>query len=69
MTQYHKFGLNYSQGQLDKLIKAYKNNEAVTIRLTNQNLDLLIKFQRAGVTSLHQIQDLLLVVQTWLDKQ
>ena len=38
MTQLHKISVSLSQGQKQKLARAYKNNEQVTIRLANSAL-------------------------------
>ena len=38
MTQLHKISVSLSQGQKQKLARAYKNNEEVTIRLANSAL-------------------------------
>ena len=38
MTEYFPYGVKLSQGQLEKLSRAYSNNSAVTIRLGNNEL-------------------------------
>ena len=38
MTTYHSYGVSLSQGQRDKLAKAYRTNSAITIRLTVDEL-------------------------------
>ena len=38
MIQLHKISVSLSQGQKQKLARAYKNNEEVTIRLANSAL-------------------------------
>ena len=38
MTTYHSYGVSLSQGQREKLAKAYQTNSAITIRLTNSEL-------------------------------
>ena len=38
MTKYFKTKLNFSDGQLEKLQKAYSSNQAVTLRLKRENL-------------------------------
>ena len=39
MTNYHSHGLNLSNGQRQKLAKAYANNSAITIRLAKNELN------------------------------
>lgn len=38
MTSYHSYGVKLSEGQLEKLSRAYKNNSAITIQLTKNEL-------------------------------
>lgn len=38
MTSYHSYGVSLSDGQKEKLGKAYRNNSAVTIRLSKNEL-------------------------------
>ena len=38
MTTYHSYGVKLSEGQKEKLPKAYKTNSAITIRLTKGEL-------------------------------
>ena len=38
MTKYYSHGVSLSKGQLEKLSRAYNNNSAITIRLTNNEL-------------------------------
>ena len=39
MTTYYSHGVSLSEGQRLRLAKAYKNNSAITIRLTNNELN------------------------------
>jgi len=38
MSQLHQISVNLTQGQKQKLVRAYRNNEGVTIRLANRAL-------------------------------
>ena len=38
MTNYYSYGVSLSQGQKDRLAKAYENNSAITIQLYNNEL-------------------------------
>ena len=38
MTQYYSYGVNLSQGQKTRLVKAIQNNSAITLRLANNEL-------------------------------
>ena len=38
MTTYHSYGVSLSKGQKNKLAKAWRENSAITIRLTNNKL-------------------------------
>jgi len=38
MANYHSYGVSLSNGQLQKLSRAYNNNSAITIRLANNEL-------------------------------
>ena len=38
MTQYFAYGVKLSEGQLEKLSKAYTNNSAITLRLQKSDL-------------------------------
>ena len=38
MTTYHPHGVKLSEGQKKKLAKAYRDNTAITIRLSNDEL-------------------------------
>ena len=38
MTQYFPYGVKLSEGQLEKLSKAYANNSAITLRLEKSDL-------------------------------
>ena len=38
MTQLHKISVSLSQGQREKIMRAYRNNEEVTVRLTKNAL-------------------------------
>ena len=38
MTKYYSYGVSLSKGQLEKLLRAYKNNSAITIRLAKNEL-------------------------------
>jgi len=38
MSKLHKISVHLSQGQKQKLARAYRNNEGVTIRLANSAL-------------------------------
>ena len=38
MTQYFPYGVELSEGQLEKLSKAYANNSAITLRLEKSDL-------------------------------
>ena len=48
MTQLHKISVSLSQGQKQKLARAYKNNEEVTIRQANSALRGNDVFTRAS---------------------
>jgi len=39
MSQLHQISVNLTQGQKQKLARAYRNNEGVTIRLANRALN------------------------------
>lgn len=39
MTTYYSHGVSLSEGQRLRLAKAFKNNSAITIRLTNNELN------------------------------
>ena len=38
MTTYHSYGVTLSQGQREKLARAYRTNSAITIRLSVNEL-------------------------------
>ena len=38
MTKYYPYGVSLSEGQLEKLSRAYNNNSAITIRLDRKEL-------------------------------
>ena len=38
MTKYYPYCLSLSTGQLEKLLRAYNNNSAITIRLARNEL-------------------------------
>ena len=38
MTKYYPYGVSLSKGQLEKLLRAYNNNSAITIRLARNEL-------------------------------
>ena len=38
MTKYYSYGVSLSKGQLEKLLRAYNNNSAITIRLAKNEL-------------------------------
>ena len=38
MTSYHSYEIKLSEGQLEKLARAYKNNSVITIQLTKNEL-------------------------------
>ena len=38
MTKYYPYGVSPSEGQLEKLSRAYNNNSAITIRLDRKEL-------------------------------
>jgi len=60
MTTYHPHGVKLSAGQRQKLAKAYRENSAITIRLSNNELSgsdqlMLTKTQIARLTKANRL--------------